>query len=128
MGIHTKNVYRQYLRRRGISNSSVLVHRSCMTEEVVSTYGKYHGEDTLWWLLIMKNGITAHGILEPLIFYRTVDGSLSSKVAKNQLTVWHSYRNELGLNPLSAFYYYCLYVIDVLCRRLNFKLKTLLRG
>jgi len=125
MGIHVKNSYRQYLRRRGISNSSVVVHRECLTDEIVGTFGKYHGEDTLWWLLIMKNGITAYGIEKSLIYYRTVNNSLSSKIAKNQLTVWHSYRTELALGRIEAAYYYCLYIIDVLFRKLSFKLKLM---
>jgi len=125
MGIHTSNTYRQYLRRRGISNSSVLIHRDCMTKKIVNTYGKYHGEDTLWWLLIMKNGVTAHGIRRPLIYYRTVDNSLSTKITKNQLTVWHSYRNELSLGRLEAAHYYFWYVMDVLFRRMIYKLKAL---
>ena len=126
MGIHIRNTYRQYLRRRGISNSSVVIHRECMTNEIVTTFGKYHGEDTLWWLLIMRNGTTAHGIKKPLIYYRTVNDSLSSKITKNQLTVWHSYRNELALSRLEAGYYYSFYIIDVLLRRLLFKLKMLI--
>ena len=75
----------------------------------------------------MKNGFMAYGILKPLIYYRTVTTSLSTNVIKNQLTVWHSYRNELALGKLEAVYYYFFYVVDVLRRRLIFKLKTLTR-
>jgi len=126
MGMHPVNSYYQYLGRRGISNSSVIVDRECFTPQILNTCGKYHGEDTLWWLLIMKNGIVAYGIPQPLIYYRTVHDSLSSKIAKNQLTVWHSYRNELELGKVEAGCYYILYVIDVLMRRIKFKLKTMI--
>ena len=121
------NSYRQYLGRRGIANSTVMLTRDCFSEEVLNTVGKSHGEDTLWWLLVMRSGVNAHCLKTPLTLYRRVPGSLSTKVMKNQTTVWHSYRNELALNQVEAAYHYIRYIADVLCRRLMFRLRETLK-
>ena len=120
IGGHDSNSFNQYLRRRGIANSTVMLSRECIDEEVLNTVGKSHGEDTLWWLLILRKGYKAYAIQTALAVYRVVDGSLSSKVLNNQFTVWHSYRNELGLNIFKASFNYIGYVLDVFIRRLEF--------
>jgi len=120
MGGHDSNSFNQYLRRRGIANSTVMVKRECIDDEVLNTVGKSHGEDTLWWLLILRKGYTAYAIQADLVVYRDVEDSLSSKVLKHQFTVWHSYRNELGLNIFKASFNYIGYIIDVFIRRLIF--------
>ena len=66
------NSYRQYLGRRGIANSTVILSRECVSEELLNTVGKSHGEDTLWWLLIMRSGASAHCLRTPLTLYRRV--------------------------------------------------------
>lgn len=124
IGGHKSNTYSQYLRRRGIANSTVMIHRSCMKEHILNTIGKSHGEDTLWWLLILKDGNVAYSIEKPLTYYRIVDGSLSSKVLNNQFTVWHSYRNELKLSIITAALYYFGYLIDVFIRRILFHIRN----
>ena len=124
IGGHKSNNYYQYLRRRGIANSTVMIHKSCMKNHILNTVGKSHGEDTLWWLLILKEGHTAYSLDESLVLYRVVEGSLSSKIFNNQSTVWHSYRNELQLNIISAFVYYLGYLIDVFIRRLFFIIRN----
>ncbi len=121
------NSFKQYLGRRGIANSTVMLTRDCFSEEVLNTVGKSHGEDTLWWLLIMRSGVSAHCLRTPLTLYRRVPGSLSTRVMKNQTTVWHSYRNELALNQVEAAYHYIRYIADVLCRRLMFRLRETLK-
>ncbi len=119
IGGYNSNTFNQYLRRRGIANSTVIISKDCIDDEILQTIGKSHGEDTLWWLLILRKGFTAYALQKDLAFYRVVDGSLSSKVMNNQLTVWHSYRNELGLGIIKATFYYLGYVLDVSLRRLQ---------
>lgn len=127
IGGHNSNSFNQYLRRRGIANSTVMVHRECIDDEILNTVGKSHGEDTLWWLLILRKGYIAYAIQIDLAVYRIVDGSLSSKVLNNQSTVWHSYRNELDLGILKALFSYVGYIVDVFIRRLKFFTINLLR-
>lgn len=120
LGGHNSNTFKQYLRRRGIANSTVMISRECFDDEVLNTVGKSHGEDTLWWLLILRKGYVAYGMQNNLAVYRIVEGSLSSKVLNNQFTVWHSYRNELGLSIFTASINYFAYILDVFIRRVNF--------
>ena len=106
------------------SNSTVMLRKECISAEIISTVGKSHGEDTLWWLLIMRQGYDAFALQKPLTIYRMVDDSLSSKVMNNQRTVWHSYRNELNLTIAYAAFCYSLYLIDVALRRFKFSFKN----
>ena len=117
---HNSNTYKEYLRRRGIANSTVMLRKECVSSEVLSTVGKSHGEDTLWWLLIMRQGFDSFALQKPLTIYRMVDDSLSTKVMNNQRTVWHSYRTELNLSFTYAAYCYAFYLIDVSLRRARF--------
>ena len=103
-----------------------MVNRECFTSEVLKITGKSHGEDTLWWLLIMKSGYSAFALKKPLSFYRKVEGSLSSKIMNNQTTVWHSYTHELELKKLQASFFYFLYILDVTFRRVKFHIKEMI--
>ena len=127
IGGHNSNTFYQYLRRRGIANSTVMLRKECFDDEILNTVGKSHGEDTLWWLLILRKGVVAYALQKDLAIYRIVKGSLSSKVMNNQRTVWHSYRNELDLNIFVTTLSYFCYILDVLYRRLEFLLKDLIK-
>jgi teichuronic acid biosynthesis glycosyltransferase TuaG len=114
------NTFSQYLRRRGVANSSVIVTRELLTEEILACTYNGLGEDTLWWLLIMRQGVTARLLAEPLLQYRQTKNSRSSQVISNQLAVWELYRGELGLGLTTASISYLGYVLDVVIRRLRF--------
>jgi len=116
------------LSRRGIGSPTVVISRDLFDSNILSTIGKSHGEETLWWLLILKKGVRAYGLLKPLALYRDTPHSLSKKVMLNQATVWHSYRNELMVPPLFAFAAYFLYLIDVFIRRLRLMVCTSIKG
>jgi teichuronic acid biosynthesis glycosyltransferase TuaG len=127
------SAYRQYsfwsaLARRGIGTLTVVARRSLLTEEVLATYGKSHGEEYLWWLMILRGGVTARGLLKPLALYRNTEGSLSKRRLRHQSTVWHTYRNEMALSAPVAALVYVSYVFDVAQRRLRSALCTRLRG
>jgi teichuronic acid biosynthesis glycosyltransferase TuaG len=116
------------LSRRGIGSPTVVISRDLFDSSILSTIGKSHGEETLWWLLILKKGVRAYGLLKPLALYRDTPYSLSKKVIRNQTTVWHSYRNELMVPPLFAFAVYFLYLSDVFIRRLRLNVCTSIKG
>ena len=125
MSGHNENSYRQYLRRRGIANSTVMVRKDIIGDIWSDKITKSHGEDTLWWLLLMKRkGVKAYRVNTSLCKYRIAENGLSRKVARNQATVWHSYRNDLDLTVLECLYYYPLYVLDVLIRRLRYRVRS----
>jgi teichuronic acid biosynthesis glycosyltransferase TuaG len=122
---HLSNTYKQYLGRRGIANSTVIIHKKCIVEDLYNSITSYHGEDTLWWLIIMREGFNSYLFDEPLTIYRDVEGSLSTKFFKHQVSVWYLYRRSLKIKFLKSLFYYFLYLSDVLRRRINFKIASL---
>ena len=121
MGGKKSNTYDQYLCRRGIANSTVMLHNSVVTPEMFDSINRAFAEDTLWWLIILRTGVVAHSLDEVLMFYRIVADSRSSNVISNQLSVWLFYRNHLGLPFTKAIFSYLMYLSDVSIRRLVFK-------
>lgn len=69
---------------------------------------KYDGmhENYAVWLQILRDGGKAYGINEPLLKYCLWANSKSSDKKKAAIMTYKIYR-YLGLNPLSAFYYFC---------------------
>ena len=123
------SAYRRYgfwsaLGRRGIGTLTVMVRRERLTEKILSTFGKSHGEEYLWWLLILREGVTAHLVPKDLARYRNTEGSLSKRRLRHQSTVWHTYRNEMGLSMPVAGILYASYVLDVAQRRVQTRLCT----
>ena len=110
----------QALSRRGIGILTVIVKKKLLSNDVIETYGKFHGEDYLWWLLILKQGIVARHLDKDTARYRHVDESLSSHRYrhKHQATVWDSYRNEVGLGFFISVFCYSSYLLDASFRKI----------
>lgn len=124
---HDKNNFRQYLGRRGIANSTVMIRRSVIGDTWDGKISKSHGEDTLWWLLLMQHGgVSAIRVPHCLAIYRIAANGLSRKVIKNQLTVWDSYTRDLGLSKPAALFYYVTYILDVTIRRVKYRISQIL--
>lgn len=128
VNIHRQYSYPSYLFLRGIGCSTVVIKRSLFTEEVLETYGLWHGEDTLWWLKLLRAGAQAHGIFQPLVLYRDTEGSLSKYRLRNQSSVWRIYRDEFRLSLIFAILAYVSYVADVALRRFSSRLCTKFSG
>ena len=126
-------VYRTYgfwsaLALRGISTATVMAKRSLFSEDILNTYGLSHGEDYLWWLMLLRQGVHARGLMKPLALYRDVESSLSKRRWKHQRSVWRTYRLELKVPMLIAGFAYATYMLDVAVRRLRCYLCTKLTG
>jgi teichuronic acid biosynthesis glycosyltransferase TuaG len=110
--------YRQALRHRGIGTLTVMVERALLTQDVIGVWRRRGGEEYLWWLLVLRKGVTARLVDRDLARYRDTAGSLS----KNQLftlrSVWDIYRSELGLSRLQAAWNYSSYFTDSACRKI----------
>ena len=127
------SVYREYgcwsaLALRGIATATVMAKRSLFSEEILNTYDLSHGEDYLWWLMILRRGTKARGLMRPLALYRDVESSLSKRRWKHQRSVWRTYRVELGVPAPIAAFAYTIYVLDVAVRRLRCLLCTKITG
>lgn len=101
--------YRKLLYQNMITNSSALVEKS-LYEQYESMGDQMH-EDYACWLRILRSGVIAYGIDEPLIEYRVSSQSKSGNKVKSGLMIWRTYR-YIGLGMvLSLFYLFC-YMIN----------------
>ena len=62
-----------------------------------------------------------------LAHYRDTEGSLSTFRWKHQLTVWDTYRTEMGMNTVLSTILYLTYIVDVAVRRIRTVICTSLR-
>jgi teichuronic acid biosynthesis glycosyltransferase TuaG len=128
MTVHPQYGFWSALALRGIATLTVVAKRSLFSEEILNTYGLSHGEDYLWWLMILRRGTCARGLMKPLALYRDVESSLSKRRWKHQLSVWRTYRVDLRLPASIAALAYVTYMLDVVVRRLRCSLCTKVRG
>ena len=128
ISVHRQYNYPSYLFLRGIGCSTVIIKRNLFSEEILNTYGLWLAEDTLWWLKLFKSGVSARGVLEPLVLYRDAEGSLSKQRLRNQSSVWRIYRVDFRLSPVFASVAYVSYLADVTLRRFRTRFCTLVFG
>lgn len=112
---------------RGIGTLTVVVKRDLLTDDILEHHGKSHGEELLWWLFILRRGVVARLYPKNLAHYRDTEGSLSTFRWKHQLTVWDTYRTEMGMNPVLSTILYLTYIVDVAVRRIRTVICTSLR-
>jgi len=115
--------YRRMLGHRGIGTLTVVVRRDQLSDDVTSAWLRA-SEDLLWWLLILRKGVTAHLVPDDLARYRDTAGSLSKNRRPTLEAVWTIYRDHLGV-PLSArVWHYGSYAVDSVLRRLRLKMAS----
>lgn len=110
--------FTQALGRRGIGTLTVVIKKSMLTKDIIENFGKSHGEEYLWWLLILKKGTVAHLLNMDTARYRKVGNSLSTHRLSHQKTLWHTYRNEINLTFFSSVFFYTSYVFDASLRKI----------
>jgi len=75
------------------------------------------GQDTATWWQVLKKGITAYGIDEPLAIYRVGEKSLSSNKIKALKRTWDLYKRE-DINNIKKVYCFGFYIINAIKRRI----------
>ena len=96
--------YRQALPRTIIFTSTVLFDTVKIDRELIHM-PCIASEDTATWWRILKTGVTAAGLDEPLVVYRRPGASLSSNKGVAVQRIWGLYRKVAGLGiPASAYY------------------------
>ena len=108
--------YTQALVKRGIGCLTVVIHRSLFSDDILNVKNTSHGEDYLWWLLILKKGETAHGLMKPLALYRDNPNSISKKRFSHYTTLWSSYRELLGLGVTHSMVAFLMLTADKIFR------------
>lgn len=113
--LHAPNevTYHQLLRQNVISNSSALVRKELYEKNYAIEEGIH--EDFAIWLKILKEGIKAYGVDEPLIIYRISKSSKSGNKFLSAKMNWNTYRC-VGMSLLSSLYYESWYVIKGLMK------------
>ena len=102
--------YRRLLKQNLISNSSVLVKKDLYWKYMLKENAGLIHEDFACWLKMLKNGIKAVGIDEPLLIYRITRSSKSGNKKKAAMMNWNTYR-YCGLNPVASLYYMGWYMV-----------------
>jgi teichuronic acid biosynthesis glycosyltransferase TuaG len=104
--------YGQALRGRGIGTLTVVVERDLLTPDIIQVWRRAGGEEYLWWLMILRKGVTAHLLDHDLGRYRDTSGSLSKNFTYTLRSVWRMYRNDLAIPLLLAVASYGAYVVS----------------
>lgn len=81
-------------------------------------------QDWALWIKMLKEIDCAHGILEPLAYYRTGNTSLSKnkiKLVKHNFMV---YRKELGMSFFESFYRMSIFLINYFLFKPGYKIKV----
>ncbi|MGG4775534.1 glycosyltransferase family 2 protein [Paenalcaligenes sp. Me52] len=79
---------------------------------------KVHHEDYLMWLEILEKTDYALGIQENLAYYRVGEDSLSANKIQSAKWTWDIYRKYCGLNLFSSMYFFSLYVLNSIIKRM----------
>jgi teichuronic acid biosynthesis glycosyltransferase TuaG len=103
-----KITYKKLRNQNVISCSSVLVKKKYF-EHIKMEKDEMH-EDYAVWLRILKTGVTAFGVNEPLLIYRI---SRNSKSGNKMKTVKMTYKvfRFVGINPIGSAYFMMRHVI-----------------
>lgn len=117
--VPSKLKYEQLLKQNLLSNSSALVKKE-LYEKYYAMGDDMH-EDFATWLGILKSGVVAHGVNEPLLIYRLAKSSKSGKKIVAAKMNWNTYR-YIGLTYAKALYYMCWYVAKGIMKYKNLKI------
>ena len=121
MHVPEQVTYKKLLRQNIISNSSVLMRkRDYLKYSPFSERGNDMHEDFACWLCMLRAGLTARGVNEPLITYRLHKNSSSSnKVNASKLNM-NTYK-YIGLGLLERYFYQGCYAVNGLRKYMHFR-------
>lgn len=74
-------------------------------------------EDTALWWKVLRLGYIAYGLDENLVWYRRPANSLSSNKVEALRRIWNLYRKAEGMGVFSSFWYFCLWAVRAVKRR-----------
>lgn len=110
--------YSKLLLENYIGCSTVLLRAQILKKHSFST-NVFH-EDYALWLKLLRGGIRAVGVAEPLVYYRT--GGRSSDKVQSARYRWKIYRDEERLPFLKSLFYFSFYCLNGI--RKQFKKNT----
>lgn len=110
--------YKKLLKQNLIANPSVLVKKE-LYERYYAIGDEMH-EDFALWLSILKTGINAYAVKEPLTIVRISPNSKSGNKFKSAVMNWKTYR-YMKMNIFSSAYYMCWYTVNGILKYRNLK-------
>lgn len=113
--------YNKLLKQNVISNSSVLVRKNDFLKysPAEERENDMH-EDFACWLLMLRNGLVACGVDEPLITYRISKKSISGNKRKASVMNMNTYK-YIGLGFFERCFYEACYAINGLIKYRHFR-------
>lgn len=109
--------YKQALGNTTIFTSTVLLDVEKLGKELIQM-PNVKSEDTATWWKILRNGYTAYGLDENLVYYRRSAGTLSSNKLEAIKRIWRLYRQTEKLSLPISLYHFCLYAVRAVLRRI----------
>lgn len=112
-----KLTFNDLLKSNYIGNLTAMIKKSTLGE---IRFHKIGHEDYVFWLEILKKGVTAYLVPSENIkcFYLVRKNSLSASKLKTIHWQWKIYRTHLNLHFLKAFYFLFFYIIKGVVKRL----------
>lgn len=108
--------YETYLRNTIIGCSTVMVDKKITGDVIVPKFRT--SEDTATWLDILRKGLLAYAIDEPLVSYRIRRKSASSNKIKASIDLWKVYRRHEKLPLIKAIQCFASYAFHAIKKRL----------
>ena len=108
--------YDAYANNTIIGCSTVMVDKTIVGEVVVPDFRT--SEDTATWLNILKKGLLAYAIDEPLTSYRIRQHSASSNKLKASSDLWRVYRKQEKMSIFKAIGCFVSYAFHAVKKRL----------
>ena len=108
--------YVSTLKNTAIFTSTVMLDMNKLKKEDIYMPDIKRGQDMATWWKILKKGITAYGINEPLSIYRVGNKSLSSNKLKAMNRTWNLYKME-NIKLYKRLYYFICYLFNAVKRR-----------
>ena len=75
-------------------------------------------EDIATWWKILKNGYTAYGLNESLVYYRQVKNSITSNKIRSAKNRWNIYRKYEKMTIKKSLYYFAHYAYYAVVKRI----------
>lgn len=108
--------YKQALGNTTIFTSTVLFDTKRIPKDMLRM-PKIKSEDTALWWKVLRNGYIAYGLDENLVKYRRPGKSLSSNKVEALRRIWNLYREAEGMSVWKSAFYFCLWAIRAVKRR-----------
>ena len=108
--------YNQALKNTTIFTSTVMFNMANLSKKDIYM-PNIKSEDTATWWQVLKKGITAYGMDEPLAIYRVGEKSLSSNKIKALKRTWDLYKRE-NISFIKRLYCFVFYIMNAIKRRI----------